>query len=95
MKFKNVTYSSRIRPAPFSGPLCRACEQRWIIKDNENCVGGATSAVWSPALSKNIGVVLVNSWHWAIGAEVQIDMLGDRRIGKITGLPFNAPVHLN
>ena len=36
MKFKNVTCLGRIRPAPFSGPPCRACEQRWIVKDNEN-----------------------------------------------------------
>ena len=95
MKFKNVTCSGRIRPAPFSGPPCRACEQRWIVKDNENCVGAAISAVWSPALSKNIGVFLVNSWHRTIGAEVETFMLGGRRIGKITSLPFNVPAHLN
>ena len=95
MKFKNLTCSGLIRPAPFSGPPCRACAQRWKVEDNENCVGAATSAFWSPALLKNIGSVLVDSSNWAIGAEVEIDMLGDRRIGKITGLPFNASVHLN
>ncbi len=95
MEFKNLTCSGRIRPAPFSGLLCRECEQRWKVKDNENCVGAVTSAVLSPASSKNIGSVLVDSSHWTIGAEVEIDMLGDRRIGKITGSPFTAPVHLN
>ena len=109
MKFKKLTCSGRIKRTPFSsyveavsvssscsfsGPPFRACGQKWIVKDNQNCVEAVASAVWSPASSKSIGFVLVDSSHWTIGAEVEIDMLGDRRIGKITGLPFNVPAHL-
>ena len=32
---------------------------------------------------------------WDVSCQKQIDMLGDGRIGKISGLPLNEPAHLN
>ncbi len=63
-------------------------EHPWPILSEDRQVGTARATAYSPRLESNIAIALVDKPHCETGAEVILDCLGDRRVAKVSALPF-------
>ncbi|MGI9485908.1 MAG: dimethylsulfoniopropionate demethylase [Geminicoccaceae bacterium] len=78
-----------IRGVLFDGGPCPTCSTPWPVVANGENVGLITSAIWSPRLSQNVGLALIDRDFWASGQPVSVQA-GDGaiRLGEISALPF-------
>ena len=78
-----------IRGVLFDGGPCPTCSTPWpVVADGEK-IGLITSAIWSPRLSQNVGLSLIDRDFWTPGQPVSVHA-GDRviRLGEVSALPF-------
>ena len=66
-------------------------EHRWAVWDDETLVGEVSSAVYSPRLQRNIGLVHVDINLSEPGTRLEVDTAEGRRNLEITTLPFIDP----
>ena len=66
-------------------------EHRWKAYDGHRQVGEITSAVHSPRLERNIGMILVEREFAELGTTLEVDTPEGRRSLEITTMPFIDP----
>ena len=79
-----------IKGVIFDGPPCPPCAEPWnLYSKNGISIGSITSAVFSPRLTKNIGLGIIAKQCWEQGTEIKIAVPGQLLSrGKVSDLPF-------
>ena len=63
-------------------------EDRSSIYSDDNHVGYASAAAYSPRLNSNIAVGVIDTRHAIDGSEVVVDFSDHRRKARVTPLPM-------
>lgn len=86
-------HAREIRGIVFAGEPCPPCGIPWPVMaggSNGEQVGQITSAVYSPRLSQNVGLSMIERTHWQTGQEVTVlSADGKVRSGVVSELPFS------
>ena len=78
-----------IRGLVFGGGPVPTCSIPWPIFAGTRQIGQITSGIWSPRLSANIGLSMIDCGFWDIGQEVRVETPdGETRTGEIVALPM-------
>ncbi len=84
--------SQRMRGLLIDGDPCPTCGKPWPIIAGDTQVGQVTSAIWSPAFRKNVGLSLIRKDHWNPGTPVTVALPGGLKSdGVVASLPFENP----
>jgi aminomethyltransferase len=63
-------------------------EHHWLVRDNTQTIGLATSVVYSPRLEKNLGYAIVPMAYTALGSRFIVETDDGAREAVVTSLPF-------
>jgi len=89
-KIQSEGIIQKMRGVIFDGSPCTATGKPLpILSEKKEKIGQIASGIYSPRISKNIGLSMVLKDHWEIGKNIIVDTLdGKFRNGIITTLPF-------
>ena len=73
----------------FDGGRCPTCAEPWPVTVGAHQIGQVTSAIWSPRLSRNIGLAMIDRGYWDVGQAVSV-VCSDAvdRPGAVARVPF-------
>jgi len=88
-KIASEGVAREMRGIIFDGAPCPTCSTPWPVMVDDQQVGQITSAIWSPRLTQNVGLSMIEQKYWATGQAVTV-LCTDKsfRNGAITTLPF-------
>ena len=94
-QIKDQGYEREIRGIVFNGEPCPPCSIPWPVMaggtDGEQ-IGQITSAAYSPRLSQNVGLSMIERSHWHAGQEIMVlSAEGKVRPGIVSQLPILGP----
>ena len=82
--------NQRMRGLLIEGERCPPCAKPWPVLADGIKVGQVTSAIWSPAFGKNVGLSMILRSHWTAGTSVKVAMPGEVvSDAVISALPFD------
>ena len=82
--------NQRMRGLLIEGERCPPCAKPWPVLADGIKVGQVTSAIWSPAFGKNVGLSMILRSHWTAGTPVKVAMPGEViSDAVIVTLPFD------
>ncbi|NNE22016.1 MAG: dimethylsulfoniopropionate demethylase [Rhizobiales bacterium] len=92
-RIRDKGHAREIRGIVFGGEACPPCGTPWPVmaggSDGEQ-IGQITSAAYSPRLSQNIGLSMIERPHWQAGQKVTVHCAdGTARPGVVSDLPFS------
>ena len=92
-QIKDKGHAREIRGIVFGGEPCPPCGNPWPVTagapDGQQ-IGQMTSAAYSPRLSQNVGLSMIERSHWHPGHEVTVlSSDGAARPGVVSELPFS------
>ena len=91
-KIHNEGVTRRMMGAFMDGPAFeKNNEHRWRCYQDDSVVGEVTSAVYSPRLERNIGFVLLDVKHAAVGTVLSVETPEGTRGLEVTTMPFVDP----
>lgn len=80
----------RIRGLRIAGSPVPVCVEPWPVVAGRERIGQVTSAAWSPDLSCNVGIGMINNGHWQAGTPVSVEAPDRTRDAGIVPLPFGS-----
>ncbi|MGB1612812.1 MAG: dimethylsulfoniopropionate demethylase [Arenicellales bacterium] len=88
-RIAKVGPARRMRGVLIEGRPCPPCGKPWPVWCGRNQTGQITSAIWSPAFEKNVGLAMIERPHWAQGTEVTVEFPdGQSAPAIVVELPF-------
>ncbi len=80
----------KIRGVLFDGGPCPTCAEPWPVTVGDRQIGQITSAIWSPRLTSNVGLSLIDREFWDVGQPVMVHSADGVTIaGEVSALPIS------